>query len=128
MIKEKVGTHKLLIWAPSFVWALVVLFLSVMPCNDLPKLTIKHFDKVIHFVEYLIFALLVMRGLDTHREGISGKQALLFTLIIAGLYGILMELFQLFVPGREPSLGDWVADLGGAVVGMTIGRMKICRK
>ncbi len=36
-------------------------------------------------------------------------------LLIASAYGVSDELHQAFVPGREPSVADWIADsLGGA--------------
>jgi len=128
MLKKIGKKHKILIWAPTFVWAMVVFFLSVIPSHDLPDPTISHLDKGVHFFEYVIFAILIIKGLDVQREGIFGGRRLLFTLIIAGLYGILMELCQFLVPGREPSLGDVAANIGGAVFGIMIGKVMICRK
>ncbi|MBU1850895.1 MAG: VanZ family protein [Candidatus Omnitrophica bacterium] len=128
MLKKSEKKHKILIWASTFMWAMVVLFLSVIPGSDLPESAINHLDKGVHFFEYVIFAILIIKGLHAHCEGIFDGQTLLFTLIIAGLYGILMELCQFFVPGRDPSLGDVAANIGGVVFGMMIGKVMICRK
>ncbi len=38
-------------------------------------------------------------------------------ILIGAFYGASDEWHQRFVPGRSPSLGDWVADVAGVVLG-----------
>ncbi len=38
----------------------------------------------------------------------------------ATLYAVTDELHQAFVPGRTPSVGDWVADAMGAALGAVV--------
>jgi VanZ family protein/UDP-2,3-diacylglucosamine pyrophosphatase LpxH len=38
--------------------------------------------------------------------------------LLVGLFGLSDEIHQAFVPGRDCSLGDWLADLTGAVLGL----------
>jgi hypothetical protein len=49
--------------------------------------------------------------------GFSARQAMLFAVVAASLYGLSDEVHQLFVPFRESSWQDWAADTAGAGLG-----------
>jgi len=38
-------------------------------------------------------------------------------LAIGALYGMTDELHQMFVPGRQPDIADWIADILGVAIG-----------
>jgi len=120
--------HKAVTWGPVSLWALVVLFLSTIPCVGLPEVSIDHFDKIVHFFEYFVLSMLLVKALFDHRDDLPGKKVFLFTLIIAGMYGIVMELLQSFIPGRTPSLADVAANVLGVLAGLLLGKVVICRK
>ncbi|MFH1552969.1 MAG: VanZ family protein, partial [Candidatus Omnitrophota bacterium] len=85
-----------------------------------PPLAIGYFDKVAHFFEYAFLAALIVRSM--RRTGrLSGMKISLFTLILSGGYGIVMELLQRFVPGRDASLYDVVANAAGTIFGIILG-------
>jgi VanZ family protein len=50
-------------------------------------------------------------------SGQVASRALLFAIVTASLYGMTDEAHQLFVPFRESSWLDWLADTVGAVIG-----------
>jgi VanZ family protein len=50
-------------------------------------------------------------------SGQVASRALLFAIVTASLYGMTDEAHQLFVPFRESSWLDWLADAVGAVIG-----------
>ena len=64
-------------------------------------------DKLAHLAEYAVLGFLLGRG--------SGRVSLAF--LVAALYGATDELHQAFVPGREASALDWLADAAGAFLG-----------
>jgi VanZ family protein len=51
----------------------------------------------------------------------SPRRALVMTLLAFWVFAALTELAQGPVPGREPSLLDWFADMAGAIVGFLGG-------
>ncbi|MDP8299974.1 MAG: VanZ family protein [Candidatus Tantalella remota] len=110
------------IWVIPVVWAGVVLFFSVLPYKGPIQLTVGYFDKMAHFFEYTVLAALLMRGVSYYSISFQAKSAL-FTLILGGGYGILMELVQRLVPGRDASMGDVGANVAGTVFGIILGRM-----
>lgn len=72
-------------------------------------------DKVLHATAYALMALLFWQSAGRLGEqkstGIS-----MAAVMFCSLYGISDEWHQSFVPGRDASLGDWLADTLGAML------------
>jgi VanZ family protein len=114
-------------WIPLFIWASVLLLFSILPCDGQFQLTVGCFDKIAHFFGYAVLAVLIVRTI--HRVwGLSPARNHLFTLISGSGYGIVMELMQRFIPGREASTGDVISDIAGVIVGIVLGKMMLWRK
>lgn len=79
-------------------------------------LAMHHFiRKLAHFTEYLILSVLLYRAL---REGRPWSfRAAATAVAVAGLYAILDEFHQLFVPGRTAAASDCLIDVSGAAAG-----------
>jgi len=75
------------------------------------------FDKFQHLLAYFVLAAAL--GLWFSRESwqIRRPRAFIISLLIASAYGIIDEVHQSFVPGRNASIWDWFADTLGAVLG-----------
>jgi VanZ family protein len=114
-------------WVPTLMWGTLILVFSVLPYRMLPSITVGYFDKMAHFFEYTILAVLIGRGLYSTGKEFSTKNILL-TLILGGVYGILMELVQRFIPGRDASPGDIAANMAGIVFGILIGKLVLWQK
>ncbi len=101
-------------WGPAALWAAVLFLLSELPGTGLglPGGT----DKLVHGGLYLILGLSLAWGKE--RTG-SGVPVVLLLLIGVG-YGALDEWHQSFVPGRDVSVGDWVADSAGVMLGLLL--------
>ncbi len=69
-------------------------------------------DKLIHLLEYLILGFLILRFLKEY--GILKHRKTFF--IASGIYAALDELLQSLVPGRHPSIYDFLADIAGLVL------------
>jgi VanZ family protein len=101
-----------------FILALLyVTFISVMfflPGSAFPKetwLSKIYFDKWVHIGFFLVLLLLWLWALLPSRLGTY------WLLAIAAVYGISVEIVQdQFVSNRSFDLGDWVADMTGALV------------
>lgn len=106
------GWYKTLAWAAVLGYMGIIFYLSAKPSVPIPAL-FPHQDKVFHFAEYLGLAFLAAhatgRGLFRRRFWIA--------LGIAAVYGLSDEIHQSFVPGRDASVADWLADTVGAWVG-----------
>ena len=113
--------RSLIDWGPVVGYAGLIFYFSAQshPEDRLPSFLLKHVsDKVLHAVEYAGLGGLCYRAF---RWGLSERvssRALLFAIVTTSLYGMTDEVHQLFVPFREASWQDWLADAIGAVIGV----------
>lgn len=79
-------------------------------------------DKLVHLGLYSVL------GATLAWAGARGRGRSAVTLLLAGAgYGALDEWHQALVPGRDPSLGDWIADAVGVVLGFLLLRFYLGR-
>lgn len=105
------------IWLARVAFAIglvVVVVLSLLPASGLPSTDIS--DKIEHFLGYFAVAAAGAVGFHGHRD----RLILVFSLIA---FGILMEIGQMVAPGRDPSVGDAIANALGVLCGATIGSL-----
>jgi VanZ family protein len=74
--------------------------------------------KLGHFLEYLVLSVLLYRALRTGSRW--EMRAALLALAIAGVYGVVDEVHQSFVPGRTAAATDSLIDFSGAVAGQAL--------
>ena len=107
-------------WMPVVLYAGVIFYLSAQshPDEQLPSFLIEEIsDKVLHAVEYAVLSVLCYRAFRWGASGQVASHALLLATVTASLYGVTDEVHQFFVPFRESSWLDWLADTAGATVG-----------
>jgi VanZ family protein len=99
-------------WLPLLLYAAIITFFSSRSGTQLPRWDLMHHDKVLHALEYAGFGLLLCRGFSAHAAS---------AIVAGGLFGVLDEFHQSFVPGRNGNdPGDMLADLVGATVGALV--------
>ena len=107
-------------WVPVALYAGVVFYLSAQshPEEQLPSFLLKDVsDKVLHGVEYGILAVLCFRAFRWAAGSAVARQAVVLAIVTASVYGVTDEVHQFFVPFRESSWLDWLADTIGATIG-----------
>jgi len=77
-------------------------------------------DKVVHFGLYAGLGRAFALGLA--RSGHGARAAYLNAFVAGGLFAALDELHQLWIPGREASVGDWLADVLGLAIAIYVWR------
>ncbi len=102
-------------WGPAAFWAMVLFLLSEIQPDPESSWLVIH-DKVAHVGLYAVLGATLAWG---RRAG--GRSLPPSLLILAGMaYGVLDEWHQSFVPGRDPSSGDVLADGAGVFLGFTL--------
>lgn len=101
---------------PATVWAILIFTASSIstPPSVGPEFVMK--DKVVHMLVYCIFGVLLQRSFSTMEK--LAPRSVLLALAVGIAYGALDEFHQYFVPGRDSSVYDFVAD--GAGVGLSV--------
>ena len=100
-------------WSPVIAYFAVICILSSLPLHA-PQGT----DKIWHILEFAVMGFLIARGVLL-TWNLPKIYSALIGIALGGLFGCLDELHQLYVPGRESSIYDAMAD----VVGTTIGTL-----
>lgn len=98
----------------TFLYMGFILIISVISIpGDADPFT--GFDKVVHFVIYAIMGILWARVFLSRRHGKESGSVFIKVLLITFFYGLFIEFVQGFLPAREASLFDALANgLGGA--------------
>jgi len=105
--------HRAWLWLPPLALMAVIFQLSSQT-DPLPAITERVWDKALHFGVYAALGLLFFRAFLGEGAGWVTAAALAFSATSA--YGASDEWHQLFTPGRQSGLDDWMADtLGGAM-------------
>ena len=71
-------------------------------------------DLILHFIEYAILAVLLMKYLAVAGWLKRSRLSWWFPIIIGGVVGGANELLQFYIPYRFPSISDALANLVGA--------------
>jgi VanZ family protein len=105
---------------PPLIWAAVVIGVSSLEDLQTPAGEIEIRDKLAHFGEYFVFGWLAARAFDG--QGWSSRKHFAWTFAFGLFLGAVDEFYQGFVPGRERSLYDLLADTLGAAAGWYFSR------
>ncbi len=121
---QKEWRRVLLYWGPVLGYAGLIFYLSAQshPDDDLPSLFGAVNDKVLHALEYAALGGLCYRAFRWGTGETLATRALFLAILTASFYGVTDEIHQLFVPFRESSWQDWLADLTGSAVGALAAR------
>lgn len=115
-----------LFWAPLAVYALMVAYVSLTP--DPPRgPDLRDIDKFYHFLLYAVMGLLFSRAVTEGGSAGKGARKVVAMTAAAGfLFGVLMEIGQIFVPERSPEALDALANGAGALFGSIVyGRLAL---
>lgn len=105
----------------SWVTALVCILCLFLPSFlRLPTPSGPVTDKLFHLVVYAVAGFVVMRGVCHLPMGESPLVAFMFAFLLIGAVGVVDEIHQLFVPGRQMDRLDLVFDLVGAASGISL--------
>ncbi len=101
-------------WGPFLCFAGLIFYLSsISTFPGAPDIS----DKAVHLAEYSVFALLHWRALAKKRFWTVERSRTMTVFWVGAAYAASDEIHQMFVPGRNPSVYDWIADVTG-ILGM----------
>lgn len=93
----------------------MVLVISSLPGSSVNQ-PIRHLDKLAHFGAFFLLSTLLLFAYKFSKP-------LTFTALIMVLFGLLIEVIQIYVPYRVFSMRDFAADLLGIVFALIVFRI-----
>lgn len=107
---------KFFIWLLLIGWVVFIFYSSTTYCPPEFQEVI-FLDKIIHFFQYGILALLLFKAIKAIFVDLSLWKIFLLVLLTGFLYGAGIECRQYFLPFRNFSFLDMGANLLGLIVG-----------
>lgn len=92
------------------------MMLTIIPASELPRVSVKGIDKLVHFMLFLGFGFLVAGSISNGRE----IRFYALTLLLTVIYGITVEWLQRFIPGRSVDSLDILFNFLGALAGVSL--------
>ena len=119
MIVDKLKSF-LRLWLPVIAYAVLIFSLSSIEQPFYIELKVDNIDKLLHFLEYLVFGFLLIRAVCGSDAKISRNAAIMMVFAIGSFYGFTDELHQSVIPGRFATISDFIFDSIGSFVGAVI--------
>ena len=100
----------------AIVWAILIFIGCSLPGKALPPIAVfDHFDKVLHFIFFFVFAFLWVASIEAPLK----IQHFYFIVLVSFAYGFAIEFYQInFVEGRSWDVWDGIADGIGGCTGV----------
>jgi VanZ family protein len=95
--------------------------------SSLPALGFQWEDKLLHVVVFAGLGVLALGAFHGGLQELTFGATLGAVLLTAG-YGFVDEFHQSAVPGRDASVGDALADTGGALVAVAVYAWLVARR
>lgn len=122
----KHSLHKIGSWLLTGLWAGIVAYLNQTPQFTHTPMPFPHMDKLVHFTEYGVLAVLLANSLWV--SGIRIGRAHLSAALICICIAMLDEWHQQFVPGRSGNALDWLADsVSACILCMLMYKIRLMR-
>jgi VanZ family protein len=103
-----------LVWSLTAAYAICLLIMTHLPPARVPRVRVT--DEVLHFVTYVILAMLLLWSLRYVR---SMRASGVWVILAVMIFGAIDEITQPLV-GRTASVNDWLSDAAGAVTGVAV--------
>jgi VanZ family protein len=109
--------HFLKYHLPALAYAGLIIAISSWPNIPTNRIHIVGLDKLAHFCEYGLFAVLAFRSFSRLTPRITPSLAALMSMLFLVLFAAADEYYQHIVPGRFSDFWDMLADsVGGGLV------------
>ncbi len=122
---------KLFYFLPASIWGAFILIISLTPSSKIPSFSLLEMyfaDKIIHFVMYLIFTILISTGFYLQKSYRHYKNYL-FSILVPLITGGLTEFMQdVITHNRSSDIFDMLANLAGIAAGILLFRFTFLRK
>lgn len=104
-------------WIPIPLYLGMIFLMSSFSSLPFSLPRIENFDKLMHFSEYAVLAVLFSRAVGSMSKPRSLWMRILLCVGLVVVFGALDEIYQSTVPNRQSDIWDLVADSLGGLFG-----------
>jgi VanZ family protein len=110
----------LVYWFPIVIYIAFIFVVSSFSHKVLPIKYHLISDKLLHFCEYCILAILMARAIASLPCFRNWWTIFFFSIFVVSALGLADELYQQLSPYRKTDMIDWLADTIGGITGSCI--------
>ena len=108
-----------LVYVPLVIYWIFLFIATSLPATHVPSFAVG--DKIKHFGAFFGLSILLSLTLIYQNKVLLFKKYFVVSaLAISSIYGLVDEIHQSFIPGRNSEFLDWLADSLGAAAGVFI--------
>jgi len=104
----------------ALLWALAIFWGASARVEIGGYLLFPQEDKLAHFIEFALLALLIHRAFYHSSRLSLARQAAKWAFIISVCYGGVLEVYQRYLPYRSCDIVDFLADCAGILAALFI--------
>jgi VanZ family protein len=104
--------------AAVLFWAVLIFTVSSIPSLRAPDIGFQWQDKLGHFIEYFILAVLCARAVAVRNH--TPRSLFTVSLIMLLSFAAVDEIHQFLIPGRVPDFMDFISDTSGILAGLIL--------
>lgn len=104
---------------PFIIATIVIFWVSHQPKIELPDVGIFSTDKILHFIVYFCYTILFITFLIGNFK-LNTRKIIIIALIYSIFFAISDEIHQSFIPGRDASIYDFIADCIGILFAVVL--------
>lgn len=101
---------------PALLYAGIIFALSSLPRSEMPDMAILKADKLLHFMEYALFAVLIFRSMSDLLGPKRFRHIVWVSLATVIVFAAADEYYQRYIPGRNSDAADVALDILGAAL------------
>ncbi|MFC1568911.1 VanZ family protein [bacterium] len=106
------------VYGPTLAYMILIIILSSIPSMRPPDLGLSIEDKIAHLLEYGVLGALLARSVLLRKP--FSIRLFIWIFLFGSLFGVSDEIYQKFVPNRNASPWDALADTIGVFFGLLI--------
>jgi VanZ family protein len=107
----------------ALAWSLMTATVTLLPGSTIDQLNlwgILSFDKAGHFMLYCIYTILLINAFRSgQKKSYVSSKILVFSFLIATCFGLVLEMIQSKIPGRNFDFIDMIANIAGSIFGLS---------
>ena len=100
---------------PAVIYGVLIIIISSIHGLSLPPVKIIALDKIVHFFEYALFAVLIFRSFSNLSPAIKDRIVIFLTMLFITIFAVFDEIYQNYIPGRHSDPFDFLFDIMGAL-------------
>ena len=121
MLTKSLERYPPLTWFFIIIYLTLIFYFSSLSCPPQPLGETKQAPILEHILEFAILGFLLIPGF----KSLKLSNFFLLALMFGIFYGITDEAHQFFVPGRDSSPLDVLADSVGILLGILLAKIKL---